>query len=180
VQHVTDACKLLRTSIVTIDQDRVDLEEDDDEAPAAAAEGDMDMNQGEDEDVMQDVTPTQETATQSAAPSTKVSIDAATYARMTRQIITKIQQEESTNDSKGVPRSELLEWWCELNEADLESQADLERENKLFVKVVKRMVKSDKSLQELVCFEELPEVDGDVGSGDDPVLSVNPAFYAMD
>jgi hypothetical protein len=114
------------------------------------------------------LTPTQETATQSAAPSTKVSIDAA------------IQQEESTNDSKGVARSELLEWWCELNKADLERKMDLERENKLFVKVVKRMVKSDRSLQELVCFEELPEVDGDVGSVDDPVLSVNPAFYAMD
>jgi DNA replicative helicase MCM subunit Mcm2 (Cdc46/Mcm family) len=66
VQHVTDACKLLRTSIGTIDQDRVDLGEDVEEVPAAAAEGDMDMNQGEDDDVMQDVT---------------------TYARMTRQII---------------------------------------------------------------------------------------------
>ncbi len=113
---------MLRTSIVTIDQDRVDLEEDE-ETPAA----DQDVNM---EDEME-VAPTQETQ-----PTTgKVSIDAATYARMTRQIISKIQTEESGNDSKGVPRSELLEWWCELNEEEIESQADLERENKLFCKV---------------------------------------------
>jgi hypothetical protein len=180
---VTEACKLLRTSIVTIDQDRVDLEEDD-EDPVAAPAADQDMN-GEDDDdqddVMPDVHHTQETATQqSVVASTKVSIDAATYARMTRQIISKIQLDESANDSKGVPRSELLEWWCELNEADLESQADLERENKLFIKVIKRMVKSDKSLQELVNFEQLPDVGAGIESAEDPVLSVNPSFYAMD
>ena len=50
---MTDACKLLRTSSVTIDQDRVDLGEDVEEVTAAAAEGDMVMNQGEDDDVMQ-------------------------------------------------------------------------------------------------------------------------------
>jgi hypothetical protein len=137
---------LLRTSIVTIDQDRVDLEEDEE----AAAAPDQDVNM---EDEME-VAPTQE----SVAPSSKVSIDAATYARMTRQIISKIQTEESGNDSKGIARSELLEWWCELNEEEIESQADLERENKLFCKVVKRMCKSDKSLLELVNFETFPEV----------------------
>jgi hypothetical protein len=73
---------LLRTSIVTIDQDRVDLEEDQEAAAAP------------DQDVNMEVAPTQE----SVAPSSKVSIDAATYARMTRRIICKIQTEESGND----------------------------------------------------------------------------------
>lgn len=140
--------------------------------------------------ILQDSAPsgTQQDATQQSnvpVSNLKVTIDASTYNRMTRQIIEKIQQEESRNDSKGVPRSELLEWWCELNEAELESQADLERENKLFIKVVKRMVKNDKTLQELVNFEQLPDLDENgfpvgVGAGDDPVLSVNPAFFAMD
>lgn len=119
VDHVVQASKLLRTSIVTIDQDRVDFEDD--------------VQQEVQEEMQEDhVQP---------VPSTKISLDAQEYARMVKQIAQKVHSLEEGSDSKGVRKSVLLDWWCEEHEDELNTQQDLERQVKLFSLVVKRMVK---------------------------------------
>lgn len=152
-----EAATLLRTSIVTIDRDRVDLDEDEAEARplvAAAAQevavGDsisqvmdsmeMDASASNKASLTQPLAAAAEPS-QTSAASTKIVLDASQYARMTRWIILKIQLHEKNTSEKGIRRSDLVEQYLEENEDSMDSEEDLIRERATILRVINRLQK---------------------------------------
>ncbi len=146
-----EAATLLRTSIVTIDRDRVDLDEDEAEAqPLVAADevavGDsisqvMDSMELDPSTAASNKASAPQEPSQTSASSSKIVLDASQYARMTKWIILKIQLHEKNTSEKGIRRSELVEQYLEENEDSMDSEEDLIRERATILRVINRLQK---------------------------------------
>jgi DNA replication licensing factor MCM6 len=62
------------------------------------------------------------------------------YAKMQNLVILHLQDVEHRT-SKGVDRDELIDWYLESVEDELQSVEDLDYEKELFVKVLRKLVK---------------------------------------
>ncbi|KAH7394964.1 MCM2/3/5 family-domain-containing protein [Phaeosphaeria sp. MPI-PUGE-AT-0046c] len=139
-EFVIEAYNLLRQSIISVEKDDVDMEDDDDEAllaAAATAEG-QDGEAAMDED-QQDVA-RDRTATPAAAPREKTKITHDKYVAMRNMLVKRVNEDqEQTQD--GVDEEELLVWYLEQKESELETQEDMEAERALAKKVLRKVVK---------------------------------------
>jgi DNA replication licensing factor MCM6 len=135
---VREAYNLLRQSIISVEKDDVEVEDEDEAAAAAAAdedEMDADMTNGHDA-LMEDAE-----REESAAPQrerTKVTYDK--YMSIVNMVVRRVNEDQESQED-GVEEEELLQWYLEEREAELETQEDIHREKALAKKVLKRMVK---------------------------------------
>ncbi|OJJ81740.1 MCM DNA helicase complex subunit MCM6 [Aspergillus glaucus CBS 516.65] len=147
---VIEAFNLLRQSIVTVEKDDVEVEDDDEEAAlaqvaAADLEEDQEMADGdrESDSPMRDGDDgeQQEQSThQRQKPKTKITYDK--YMKILNLVVRRVNEDEATS-GEGVEQEELLVWYLEQIEAELNTEDDLQRERDLAVKVLKRMVKDN-------------------------------------
>jgi DNA replication licensing factor MCM6 len=132
---VREAFNLLRQSIIHVERDDVEVEDDDteqnDEVPADA-EMDVDADNGESQ--LRD--PSQTPAPEKS--KTKITYDK--YMSILNQLVRRVV-EDQTSAEDGVEEEELLVWYLEQRELEIETQEDLEEERVLAKKVLKRMVK---------------------------------------
>jgi DNA replication licensing factor MCM6 len=132
---VREAFNLLRQSIIHVERDDVEVEDDEveqnDEVPADA-EMDVDAENGENQ--LRD--PSQTPAPEKA--KTKITYDK--YMSILNQLVRRVV-EDQTSAEDGVEEEELLVWYLEQRELEIETQEDLEEERALAKKVLKRMVK---------------------------------------
>lgn len=142
---VIEAFNLLRQSIVTVEKDDVEVEDDDEEAAlaqvaAADLEEDQEMADGdrEGDSPMRDDDGEQQPAQQRQKPKTKITYDK--YMKILNLAVRRVNEDESMS-GEGVEQEELLVWYLEQIEAELNTEDDLQRERDLAVKVLKRMVK---------------------------------------
>lgn len=145
---VIEAFNLLRQSIVTVEKDDVEVEDDDEEAAlaqvaAAELEEDQEMADGdrEGDSPMRDGDygeQQEQPAQQRQKPKTKITYDK--YMKILNLIVRRVNEDESMS-GEGVEQEELLVWYLEQIEAELNTEDDLQRERELAVKVLKRMVK---------------------------------------
>jgi len=139
-EFVKEAYNLLRQSIISVEKDDVEVEDDDDEAllaaAAAAEQQDGDAPMADDQqDVSRD-----RTATPAVAPREKTKITHDKYVAMRNMFVKRVNEDqEETQD--GVEEEELLIWYLEQKENEMETQEDLEKERALAKKVLKKVVK---------------------------------------
>jgi DNA replication licensing factor MCM6 len=137
-KFVIEAYDLLRQSIVTVEKDDVEMDE---EVPGSTnnADEDQEMGDGDNEgdSPMRDVEAPQAPA-QPERQKTKITYDK--YAKILNKIVRRVHEDE-VNSGEGVEQEDLVLWYLEQIEGELNTAEDLERERELAVKVMKRMVK---------------------------------------
>ncbi|KAF2671990.1 MCM-domain-containing protein [Microthyrium microscopicum] len=142
-EFVREAYNLLRQSIISVEKDDVEVE-DEDEAAAGADEdedGDEAMADGEnaeeeDEDMADEDAPKKE--------KTKITYDK--YMAILNTMVRRVNDDQESSED-GVEEQDLLVWYLEQREQELETQEDLENEKALAKKVLKRMVKDNILMQ---------------------------------
>lgn len=139
-KFVIEAFDLLRQSIVTVEKD--DVEVDEDEVNQAANDGDEDQEMAdrdrEGDSPMRDDGDEAQPAVKPDRQKTKITYDK--FASILNLIVRRVREDE-VNQGEGVEHEELLVWYLEQIEAGLNTQEDLDRERGLAEKVLKRMVK---------------------------------------
>lgn len=140
---VREAYDLLRQSIVTVEKDDVEVDDEEEEAARQNADGDDEMADAAPRDrdgdsPMGDTGDNQQEQVQQRRPKTKITYDK--YMKILNLFVRRVNEDES-NSGEGVEQEELLVWYLEQIESELNSEEDLERERDLAVKVLKRMVK---------------------------------------
>lgn len=141
---VREAYNLLRQSIISVEKDDVEMEDDDDEALLAAAaaaeaqDADAGADMGAEE---QDPSAAGRQASRTPAPpreKTKITHDK--YVAMRNLFVRRISDDQAATDD-GVEEEDLLIWYLEQKEGELETQEDLERERELARKVLRKVCK---------------------------------------
>ncbi|KAF1965350.1 MCM-domain-containing protein [Bimuria novae-zelandiae CBS 107.79] len=149
---VREAYNLLRQSIISVEKDDVEMEDDDDEAmlaAAAAAEsqdaGDADMG-AEEQDGEGEGPSARAPSRTPAPPKEKTKITHDKYIAMRNLFVKRINDDQAATED-GVEEEDLLIWYLEQKEAELETQEDLERERDLARKVLKKVCKEQYLMQ---------------------------------
>ncbi|KAH8705439.1 MCM2/3/5 family-domain-containing protein [Talaromyces proteolyticus] len=143
-RFVREAYNLLRQSIITVEKDDVEVDDEADDEPAPRQDGDDDMTDARDRDgdspMGDEDEPAQATQTQTPRQKTKITYDK--YMKILNLLVRRVNEDEAKN-GEGVEHNELVTWYLENIESELDSQEDLDRERDLAEKVLKRMVKDN-------------------------------------
>ncbi|KAF2152444.1 MCM-domain-containing protein [Myriangium duriaei CBS 260.36] len=154
-EFVDEAFGLLRQSIVLVEKDDVEMEEE--EFGAGAADIDQDML----DEIAEEAE--RQHARESTAPPerqrTQIKYDK--YMSILNLMVRRVNDDQTAAED-GVAEDDLLVWYLEQVEEQLETQEDLETERRLARKVLKKMVKDNILMQ--IRGEGLVEDGGDGAS----------------
>ena len=137
-KFVNEAYHLLRQSIISVEHDDVEFDEDDapaedSEALRDAADAAAGVQDGDGDEAM---------ATEEAGPSRgKIQLSYDKYMEMANLLIRHLAEEATGDDGDGIARDTLAQWYLEQREEELDDEEDYHRELKLVRLVLKRMVK---------------------------------------
>lgn len=177
-KFVNEAYDLLKQSIVTVEKD--DVEFDDDVAPTARNNNDEDEEMAdrdrEGDSPMRDQGEEAQSSEKFERQKTKITYEK--YAKILNYVVQRIREDE-VNQGEGVEQEDLIIWYLEQIEAELDSQEDLARERDLCSKVIKRMVREGMLLRITSSLED--EASTQAGEGDKIlyVLHPNVAFEEL-
>lgn len=178
-KFVNEAYDLLKQSIVTVEKD--DVEFDDDVAPTARNNDDEDEEMAdrdrEGDSPMRDQGEEAQSAEKPERQKTKITYEK--YARILNYVVQRIREDE-VNQGEGVEQEDLIIWYLEQIEAELDTQEDLARERDLCSKVIKRMVREGMLLRITSSLED--EASTQQGGEGDKILYVlhpNVAFEEL-
>ncbi|KAL8735481.1 MAG: hypothetical protein Q9181_002788 [Wetmoreana brouardii] len=129
---VREAWNLLRQSIISVEKDDVEVDDEED-AVDGARDGDSPMADGDDADGGE-----REPSAQPQRQRTKITYDK--YMAILNLLVRKVNEEESST-GEGVEHEDLVIWYLEQKEEELATQEDMEQERELVGKVLRRMVK---------------------------------------
>ncbi|KAF7432668.1 MCM DNA helicase complex subunit mcm6 [Pleurotus ostreatus] len=212
---VREAYTLLRQSIIHVEQDDIDFDEEElegergDARPKATApadefdaENDVEMSAAEIEAMQEienslggDPAPAQPTSDSAAAMSSGAGASTDTPAPAPpkpRMIITydqyitlqslivmhlsKVEQETGN----GLDRDELIDWYLESKEAEIDDVAELDRERELITKMLRKLVKDNYLIEVRGDVQEsLPSIDEPSADSSAPVDGENVRTYYM-
>ena len=134
-EFVDEAFKLLRQSIISVEKDDVEFEDEENsdipDAGEGAADGDGDSPMNEEVADEKEPTPAQRQRTQ---------IKYDDYVKIHNMLLRRVNDDQGVAED-GVEENDLLVWFLEQKEDELESQEDMEAQRGLARKVLKRMVK---------------------------------------
>ena len=179
---VREAFNLLRQSIISVEKDDVEVEDDEDEvlnngtanghADGPDRDGDSPMADGDDDDQDGDDRPDGAAGRASQTPGpqsrrTKITYDK--YMAILNMLVRRVNEDEMTT-GEGVEHEELVTWYLEQKEEELNSVEEAEEEKELARKVIKRMVKvcstnSDKGKKQLLINNTGQHFHADTGRG---------------
>ncbi|KAI1452765.1 MCM-domain-containing protein [Annulohypoxylon moriforme] len=162
-EFVDEAFNLLRQSIISVEHDDVEMDDDDEfgDAPEDAAElvaaadraasgardeeGDERMDDGEDEENGDAPASGQASREPSAAAPAKkkTAITYEKYIAMVNLIVSRVKEDEAEGDAEGVDGDALVEWYLEQKEEELEGEEDYHKEMGVAKMVLKKMVKDN-------------------------------------
>lgn len=138
---VNEAFGLLRQSIIHVEKDDVEVDDEEDEVP-----GDSEMQvDADDEDggtTTRDPTATPGPASTRASmpPREKTKITYDRYMQILNLLVRRVNEDELMT-GQGVEEEELTTWYLEQREEEINDEQELEDEKVLVGKVIKRMVK---------------------------------------
>jgi DNA replication licensing factor MCM6 len=171
-KFVNEAYDLLKQSIVTVEKDDVEF---DDDVPATAG-----RNANEDEEMAdrdrEGDSPMRDEG-EEAAPvekpeRQKTKITYEKYAKILNFVVQRIREDE-LNQGEGVEQEDLIIWYLEQIEAELDTQEDMARERNLCSKVIKRMVREGMLLRITSSLEDEASTQQD-GEGDKVLYVLHP------
>jgi DNA replication licensing factor MCM6 len=152
-EFVDEGFGLLRQSIISVEHDDVEMDEDEEtpeeaadlSAAADAASGTpAQQEQEEDEDSEGDEAMANgPDASQNGGPASKpkTAITYEKYIAMVNLFVGRVNEDESSGQGEGVEDEALLQWYLEQKEEDLEGEEEYHREMALAKMVLKKMVK---------------------------------------
>ena len=148
---VREAFNLLRQSIISVEKDDIEVEDDEEEVMNNGRangngdedrDGDSPMADGDDDEDGDDgADGAAGRASQTPAPQrqkTKITYDK--YMAILNLLVRRVNEDEMTS-GEGVEHEELVTWYLEQKEEELNSVEEGEEEKELVTKVIKRMVK---------------------------------------
>ncbi|KAI1135067.1 MCM-domain-containing protein [Hypoxylon sp. FL0543] len=165
-EFVDEAFNLLRQSIISVEHDDIEIDEDEDDTPedsatlvaaadrAASAgasgaqdqdeEGDEHMGDGEDGDDNASRHRSRSREASTAAPAKKkTAITYDKYISMVNLIVSRVNEDEASGEGEGVDGDELVQWYLEQKEDELEGEEDYHKEMAVAKMVLKKMVKDN-------------------------------------
>lgn len=177
---VREAFGLLRQSIISVEKDDVEVgDEEEDVAPGGdengdgrerdgdspMGDGDSDQNSddddGDEDGDVNGAAGVRTSATPGPAQPRRTKIEYDKYMAMLNLLVRRVNEDELQN-GQGVPHDELVVWYLEQKEDELNTTAELDHERELVGKVLKRMVKVHFSLSipHFQCFTstEIPQL----------------------
>lgn len=152
---VREAFSLLRQSIISVEKDDVEIDEEDEVLPGNEAnngrsadrgrdprdDGDSPMaDEDDDDDAQQNDDGTNGAATTAPPTSRKTRIEYDKYMAIVNLLVRRVQEDEQAN-GEGVEQEELAVWYLEQKEEELNTEEEVETERALVEKVLRRMVK---------------------------------------
>lgn len=162
---VREAFSLLRQSIISVEKDDVEIEDEEDEViPPDGAQHDRRASDDDADSPMRDNSdagsdsdspdnnvppPAARASATPAPPSRKTKIEYDKYMAILSLLVRRVNDDELAN-GEGVEHEELVVWYLEQKEDELNTQDELEAERELIRKVLRRMVK--------VCFSFSPNL----------------------
>ncbi|EHK96374.1 putative DNA replication licensing factor mcm6 [Glarea lozoyensis 74030] len=151
---VLEAFNLLRQSIISVEKDDVDVDEDDEViGPNGAVrqrsdpDGDSPMGDADNDDDDDGPDGGAGAATSTPAPtgtgaSRKTKITYDKYISVVNLLVQRVNEDELSN-GEGVDGPKLIEWYLEQKESELEDEEAYHAEMALTKKIIKRMVKEN-------------------------------------
>lgn len=144
---VKEAYDLLRQSIVTVEKDDIEVDDEDTGADVESGQQDQEQGQGLGHDSYHDAMDEDDAEHDAlaAAPQpqptqkkTKITYDK--YMRILNILVRRVNEDEQSA-GEGVEEEDLIIWYLEQIEAELSTADEVEEERSLAAKVLKRMVK---------------------------------------
>ncbi|KAI4095158.1 MAG: hypothetical protein L6R37_007117 [Teloschistes peruensis] len=140
---VREAWNLLRQSIISVEKDDVEVDDEEEDAvDGAMHDGDSPIADAGDDEV--DGDGDREASAQAARQRTKITYDK--YMAILNILVRKVNEEEGAT-GEGMEHEDLMIWYLEQKEDEFESQEQVEEERELVGKVLKRMVKDNILMQ---------------------------------
>lgn len=142
---VVEAFNLLRQSIISVEKDDVEMDEEEEDALRAAAadasahdaDGDAAMD-GDDHAQGHENGDAGAENGETQRPKTKVTYDK--YISVVKLLVNRINEEE-TEKGEGMDADTLVQWYLEEKEDEMDTEEDYNNEMSLVRKIIKRMVK---------------------------------------
>ncbi|XP_012251592.2 DNA replication licensing factor Mcm6 [Athalia rosae] len=192
VRHVIEAKKLLSKSIVRVEQPDVDLDEDD----AQSRELAMDMNNTPPLMAALDALDNSGVSSAASAESTnkktqhqdesakkKLTMSFADYKNLSNMLVVHMRAEEARIESEdgnkeGIRKSELVAWYLDKIQEQIESEEELLERKGLIEKIIDRLIYHDQIIIPLTTTELLSRRRGqeDEEEEEDPMLVVHPNY----
>lgn len=139
-EMVIEAFNLLRQSIISVEKDDVEVEDDMEGVlggtVARDPTGDADMADADAEENQE----TQPDVDSQQAPKQRTKIHYDKYMKILNMVAGKVTEAESDNQS-GVEQEELIDWYLEEMEGEMDDEEDYHNEKALVKKVIKKMMK---------------------------------------
>ncbi|MCJ1311341.1 MCM DNA helicase complex subunit mcm6 [Agyrium rufum] len=146
-EFVSEAFSLFKMSIITVEKDDVDVNDEEGQATVNRdRDGDspIGMDNGEDDEEDQEHGHRQPSVacstTRRTIEKTKITHDA--YWKAVNLLIRRINEDEMTS-GEGVEQEDLMIWYLEEIEDQIENQEQLEQERSLLGKIIRKMVKDN-------------------------------------
>ncbi|KAH8681779.1 MCM2/3/5 family-domain-containing protein [Xylariales sp. PMI_506] len=148
-EFVDEAFGLLRQSIISVEHDDVEMDNDDEDAAEdaadliAAADAASGNPRGDDEG--DEAMGNAQNSSSDAPDDTQKKKTAITYDKyiaMVNMFVSRINEDES-GEGEGVEAEDLLQWYLEQKEEELDGEEDYHRELALAKMVLKKMVKDN-------------------------------------
>jgi len=195
-EHVNEAFRLLSKSIVRVEQPDIQFEDNFDSAWNAKnlqteTLGASETNQGEQteqqtQEQQQQQQQQNEASQQGNKQSIKLSYDE--YKRISNMLVYYIRKKEEEIDTEseqftGVHKSELITWYLNEIESQIENEQQLNEQNVLIEKIINRLINYDNviiMLDKTGLKSDGKEGQTELTSEADPILVVHPNYVSTD
>ncbi|KAK9469115.1 MCM2/3/5 family-domain-containing protein [Lipomyces arxii] len=138
---VNEAYNLLRQSIIHVEKDDVEMDDDEDEHNGPNDGTNLQGIASLDNEVQIDES-TKREQLQEGGSNHKVKLSYDKYTSIVNLLVRRLSQEENEG-REGVSLDELTTWYLEQREDDIHTEAELESEQKLVRKIVRRMERTN-------------------------------------
>ena len=143
---VREAFSLLRQSIISVEKDDVEVDDEEEEETNGVSNGNARRSASRDAeaqafaDADDEEMPDAGARTEATPAPVRTKISYDRYMAILNLLARRVNEDE-LNSGQGVEHEELVVWYLEQKEDELDTQEELERERELVGKVLRRMVK---------------------------------------
>ncbi|KAI1757191.1 MCM2/3/5 family-domain-containing protein [Xylaria castorea] len=157
-EFVDEGFNLLRQSIISVEYDDVEMDDEYDEpedaaaliaaadeasGTAAAASASSQSQDAEGDEAMDDANADADASGSGAAARKKTAITYEKYIAMVNLIVSRVNDDEASGAGEGVDGEDLVQWYLEQKEDELDSEEDYHHEMGVAKMVLKKMVKDN-------------------------------------